>query len=538
MLARELLRAALILASLVPASLLIATLFVSRRSPFGSALRVTSVTVKLSVAAVALRCLSAFFSWIHVSADGSKIGSMMRGLVQLDVVSSPMLLLVCTLALVVVRFSRTYLAAEGGLERYVRSLLLTLASVTLLVISNHLGVVIATWLATGIGLHQLLTFYRTRRQAVIVAHKEFLLSRLADLFFFASVYLIDSEVGSLHIDVVNDFVVAKGLTPGLHLATALLVVGVLLKSAQLPFHGWMQQVMEAPTPVSALLHAGIVNIGGFVMIRLAPLMAHAPLAQWMLLTVGLATAIVGSLVMTTRTSAKVILAWSTVGQMGFMLVQCGLGVWHLALLHLLAHSCYKAHCFLSTGGAVDTWRGAHLVRPPRPSLLFTVLGIVVLGIVASPFYLAFTHTKLHASPALGPLALALVLSFVPTIARALAAGWRAFALAAIFTAGAAAAYFALHLVFEGIAPAISAEAESPFKWKVVTVGLVVLFIAQTLFQTNPKGRLARLLLPHLSSGLYIDEWFTRLTFRIWPPRLERAAVVSRPSVAVGTQEAG
>jgi NAD(P)H-quinone oxidoreductase subunit 5 len=538
MLARELLRASLILAALVPASLVIATLFVSRRSPFGSALRVTSLTVKLSVAAVVLRCLSAFFSLIHVSADGSTIGSLMRGLVQLDVVSSPMLLLVCTLALVVVRFSRTYLAAEGGLERYVRSLLLTLASVTLLVISNHLGVVIATWLATGIGLHNLLTFYRTRRQAVIVAHKEFLLSRLADLFFFASVYLIDNSVGSLHIDVVNDFVAANGLTPGLHLATALLVVGVLLKSAQLPFHGWLQLVMEAPTPVSALLHAGIVNIGGFVMIRLAPLMAHAPLAQWMLLTVGLATAIVGSLVMTTRVSAKVILAWSTVGQMGFMLVQCGLGVWHLALLHLLAHSFYKAHCFLSTGGAVDTWRGTHLLRSPRPSILFTALGIVVVAIAASPFYLAFTHTKLHAPPSLGPLALALGLSFVPTIARALAAGRRAFVLAAAFTAGATALYFGLHMVFHGIAPAISVEAESPFKWKVVTVGLVVLFVAQTLFQTNPRGRLARFLLPHLSSGLYIDEWFTRLTFRVWPPRLERAAVVARPSVAVGTQEAG
>jgi NAD(P)H-quinone oxidoreductase subunit 5 len=463
---------------------------------------------------------------------------MLRGLVQLDVVSSPMLLLVCTLALVVVRFSRTYLAAEGGLERYVRSLLLTLASVTLLVISNHLGVVIAAWLATGIGLHQLLTFYRMRRQAVIVAHKEFLLSRIADLFFFASVYLIESEVGSLHIDVVNDFAVAKGaLSPGLHLATALLVVGVLLKSAQLPFHGWMQQVMEAPTPVSALLHAGIVNIGGFVMIRLAPLMAHAPFAQWMLLTVGLATAIVGSLVMTTRTSVKLTLAWSTVAQMGFMLVQCGLGVWHLALLHLLAHSCYKAHCFLSSGGTVDTWRGTSLVRPPRPSLLFTALGIVVLGIAASPFYLAFTLSRLHAPPSLGPLALALGLSFVPTIARALAAGWRAFGLAAGFTAGATAAYFALHLIFDGIAPSISAEAESSFKWSVVTAGLVVLFIAQTLLQTSRGGRLGRLARPHLRSGLYLDEWFTRLTFRIWPPRLERATAVSRPPVAGGAQEA-
>jgi NAD(P)H-quinone oxidoreductase subunit 5 len=335
-------------------------------------------------------------------------------------------------------------------------------------------------------------------------------------------------------------VATNGLTPGLHLATALLVVGVLLKSAQLPFHGWMQQVMEAPTPVSALLHAGIVNIGGFVMIRLAPLMAHAPLAQWMLLIVGLATSIVGSLVMTTRTSAKVILAWSTVGQMGFMLVQCGLGVWHLALLHLLAHSCYKAYSFLSTGSVVDTWRSGHLVSGKRPSLVFTALGLVVLCLVAAPFYLAFTHSSLHAAPSLGPLALALVLSFVPTIARALASGPRALVISLVFTAVATAAYFGLHVAFEGIAPAIipGADGESHFWWKVVGGGLVGLFIVQTLMQTYPTGRLARFLRPHLSSGLYIDEWFTRLTFRIWPPRLERAAVVSRPSVTVGTQEAG
>ena len=154
---------------------------------------------------------------------------------------------------------------------------------------------------------------------------------------------------------------AASSRPPLHLATVLLVFGVLLKTAQLPFHGWMLQVMEAPTPVSALLHAGVVNIGGFVMIRLAPLMAHASIAQGMLIGVGLFTTIVASLVMTTRAAIKGVLAWSTIGQMGFMLVQCGLGAWHLALMHLLAHSLYKAHTFLSSGSVVQTWRGASLV---------------------------------------------------------------------------------------------------------------------------------------------------------------------------------
>src|SRR4029079_16771746 len=137
-----------------------------------------------------------------------------------------------------------------------------------------------------------------------------------------------------------------------------------------------------------------VNIGGFVMIRLAPLMAKATVAQALLLAVGLVTAIVGSLVMTTRASIKVALAWSTIAQMGFMLVQCGLGVWHLALLHLLAHSVYKAHAFLTSGSVVETWRGASLVRPSRLSPGLMAAGAVVLCVAAIPFYAVFTVSSL------------------------------------------------------------------------------------------------------------------------------------------------
>lgn len=535
--AHYLLSLSLLLAFLIPSALFLAAAFVSRRSPFGAACRVTSLTAGLAFLAVTVRAVSA------LTGDEAEdfeltIGSMLHGLVQLDVVSSAMLLLVCTLAVVVVRYSQTYLAGEPGLVRYSRSLLLTLAAVTTLVITNHLAFLVVAWLGTGIGLHNLLTFYRTRRQAVIVAHKEFLLSRIADMCFFASLVLIEAEVHSLHIDVVNAYADSHGsLAPRLHLATVLLVAGVLLKTAQVPFHGWMQQVMEAPTPVSALLHAGIVNIGGFVMIRLAPLMARAVLAQNILVGVGLVTAIVASLVMTMRVSIKVTLAWSTIGQMGFMLVQCGLGVWHLALLHLLAHSAYKAHSFLSAGSVVDAWRGSSLVKSPRPSLGFIAAAVAVLCVGAAPLYAGFHFSPLHASPSLGPLALALLLSFVPMIARALAAGKRTFWLAARFAVGATALYFALHAVVELTAPEISTQAESSFKWTVVVVGLVVLFIAQTIVQTNPGGRLAQFLQPHFFSGLYIDEWFTRMTFRLWPPRLDRPTAVSRGSAVSITREA-
>ena len=523
----------LVLALLVPTILFLSALLLSRRSPFGTASLATFVAAGVSVLAVATHAL---LSLLGYGARGPRIGATIYDQVQLDLVSSAMLVLVSALGIIVVRYSRTYLAGERGLERYERSLLLTIASVTLLVISNHLAVLVAAWITTELFLHQLLTFYRTRRQAIIVAHKKFLLNRVADMCFFAALALVATEVGSLHIDEVNAFAQTRGaLSPPLQLATVLLVFGVLLKTAQLPFHGWMLEVMEAPTPVSALLHAGVVNIGGFVMIRLSPLMAHATIAQGLLVAVGLFTAIVASLVMTIRVTIKVALAWSTIAQMGFMLVQCGLGVWHLALLHLLAHSFYKAHAFLSSGSVVETWRSASLARPPRPSLAFMAAGAALLCIAALPFYAAFTLSSLHASPSLGPLALALLLSFVPMIGRGLKAGRRAFKLTALFTLGAAASYFAGHALFEGLAPSIARSVEaSPTPsnaWSYVVGGLVALFIAQTVLQTSPSGRLARFIQPHLLRGLYMDDWFTRMTFRVWPPRLERPSAQSPSSRA-------
>ncbi len=511
----------LVLASLVPACLFVAAFLISReRARFlPVASFVTTLTAVLAYLAVTLRVV---LWWAGYDARVLAPDSVLHEVVQLEVVSGAMFLLVATLAFVVVRYSRTYLAGQPGLDRYARYLLLTVASVTVLVTSNHLAVVMVAWFATDVGLHQLLTFYRKRRQAIIVAHKKFLLSRVADACFVASLVLIGAETGSLQIDVVNTVVGASGeLSPTFHLATVLLVSGVILKSAQVPFHGWMLQVMEAPTPVSALLHAGVVNIGGFVMIRLAPMMAHATFAQNILVGVGLFSTIIASLVMATRAAIKSVLAWSTIGQMGFMLVQCGLGAWHLALMHLLAHSLYKAHTFLSASSVVEQWRGAHLVHHRQTSAWHLVGGTFLVSLAVVPFYVATTLPNEHVGSSLGPLAVILGLSFAPMIGRALASGRRALWLVTLFTFGASAAYFGWHFVFEELAPSISGvPSESDVRWQIVVGGLGLLFLAQSVMQIRPTGRFSNWLQPHLDSGLYIDDWFTRVTFRLWPPALQ------------------
>ena len=139
----------------------------------------------------------------------------------------------------------------------------------------------------------------------------------------------------------------------MNVAGFLLVAGAITKSAQFPFHTWLPQTMETPTPVSALMHAGIVNAGGYLIIRTSPLVSLTPWALTMLAIIGGVTACFAAVVMLTQTSVKKSLAYSTIAQMGFMMLQCGLGAFSAAMLHILAHSLYKAHAFLSSGSVIS-----------------------------------------------------------------------------------------------------------------------------------------------------------------------------------------
>jgi NAD(P)H-quinone oxidoreductase subunit 5 len=440
---------------------------------------------------------------------------------RLDGVTALMLVLVTGIGLVIVRYSRTYLRGEPGLPRYLRWLLLMLSAVTALVVANDLLVIVLAWSATSLALHQLLTFYPDRTAALVAAHKKFLLSRLADASLLVSLPLIHANVGSLRLDRIAAWATAHpSLTPSMHAAAVLVTVAVALKSAQLPFHGWLMQVMEAPTPVSAVLHAGVVNIGGFVLIRLAPWLTLAWPARSLLVIVGLTSAVVASLVMTTRVSVKVALAWSTCAQMGFMLVQCGLGAWDLALLHLVAHSLYKAHGFLSAGSAVADWQRMALTKaPPAPTPRARVVdALIVLGgallALAVSSALAPAHVAQPSTPVLATL---VALSLLPLSARRGAGAWSA-ALLAARAAGVVVLYTGWHLVAARALPSSGAGA-SAFAWGLVGLSFVALFLVKATLEARPDGRLARALHPWLFAGLYLDERFTRLTFRVWPPRL-------------------
>ena len=449
--------------------------------------------------------------------------------IRADALSCVVLLLVTFIGWVITRYSQTYMAGQSGASgqaRYVRWLMATLAAVAVVVTTNHLAVLAAAWLATSLALHQLLTFFSDRPAALIAAHKKFLASRLGDVCLFAAVVLVYSILGTLQIDQV--ITRAQELTaypPMLTTAVFLIVVSALLKCAQLPVHGWLIQVMEAPTPVSALLHAGIVNLGGFLLIRLSPLVSEVAGAQTLLVVVGSLTAAVAALVMMTRISVKVMLAWSTCAQMGFMLLQCGLGAYELALLHLVAHSLYKAHAFLAAGGAVEQARIKALTAPHNPLNLSMLLVGAASGLVMVAAAGLVWGVALDEFSALWVLAFVLALAISPLLtAQALRMRglWPLAMLLGAF--GLALAYFGLHHIFGLLAGsfqanALQTNANNTFDLVWVMVCFALLFAMQCLIRARPHGGVASQMYPWFYAGLYLDEWFTRATFRIWPARL-------------------
>ena len=438
-----------------------------------------------------------------------------------DALGCIVLLLVTFIGWVITRYSQAYMGGDSGQARYVRWLMATLAAVAVVIVTNNLAVLALAWLATSLALHQLLTFFSHRPAAMIAAHKKFLASRLGDVCIFAAVVLIYISLGSLQIDQILAKAQALSAYPlALKAAVFLLVISALLKCAQLPVHGWLIQVMEAPTPVSALLHAGIVNLGGFLLIRLSPLVAEVAGAQTLLVVVGSITAAVAALVMMTRISVKVMLAWSTCAQMGFMLMQCGLGAYELALLHLVAHSLYKAHAFLVAGGAVEQARlKAMTALPPAPSLSMLMVGaasgLVMVAAAGMLWGVAFdTLSALVVLAAIVSLAIAPLLT-----AQALKLGglWPLGMMLGAF--GVALAYFGLHHVFAWFVDVPKTMNANMFDLVWVMACFALLFAMQCLILARPHGAVAGRLYPWFYAGLYLDEWFTRTTFRIWPAKL-------------------
>lgn len=271
-----------------------------------------------------------------------------------DNLTAFMLSLVSFLGLITCRFSRRYLDGERAQGQYFKWMAFTIGAICWMVISGNLLMFLFAWFTTSLGLHQLLTHYKHRPHARRSAWTKFAISRLGDLLLFAAIMLTIQVLGSQALPDIIERSKSLLLSPELmtrehSVIVWLLVMGAAIKTVQFPFHAWLPDTLETPTPVSALMHAGIVNAGGYLLIRINPVLGLEPTALSALALVGAVTACLGVVIMSTQTSVKRSLAFSTVAQMGFMMLQCGLGAFSAAMLHILAHSMYKAYAFLNSG---------------------------------------------------------------------------------------------------------------------------------------------------------------------------------------------
>ncbi|MFT6023018.1 MAG: NAD(P)H-quinone oxidoreductase subunit 5 [Ascidiaceihabitans sp.] len=439
---------------------------------------------------------------------------------RVDVVSVTMLLLVAFIGWVVVRYARTYLVGEERQTDFTIWLLATLAAVVLLVQSGNIIQFVGAWIATSLALHKLLLFYPSRIAAQRAAFKKFVTARVGDGALVVATILLISTYGTTQISQMLD-AARLGEGGGLAIAAAaLLALAAVLKSAQFPTHGWLTEVMEAPTPVSALLHAGVVNGGGFLLIRFADVVLLSPLVMAVLVGVGGFTAIFGGVVMLTQPTVKVSLAWSTVSQMGFMILQCGLALFPLALLHIVAHSLYKAHAFLSAGGAVDRVAAIHRPGPVAVPNLGAVarafgLAIAIYAVVyvASGMLIGF-GSKSPQAVALGAI---LIFGVAYLLAQGLAdAAPRALTRrTAVMSIVATLSYLALQRGSEWVTAGTlpPAPAAGPLEWALILLAVFsfgMVALAQSTLPLWSHHPAAQGLRVHLTNGLYINAIEDRL----------------------------
>ena len=263
--------------------------------------------------------------------------------------------------------------------------------------------------------------------------------------------------------------------------------------------------------MSALLHAGIINLGGILLLLFSPLLELSAPAATLLLVTALISTVLAALIMTTRISIKVRLAWSTIAQMGLMLVEIALGLYTLALLHLLAHSCYKAYAFLHSGNAVNHYLAAQLAGQTEPQARHWLLALLVASVLVM---LAHQILPLSSLSSAVLLVLAVTVLLMPSLAMADRRRPLRVMLAAGYGVGLLALYSSGKYMLQNIAP--TTQLFSTLADVFTSLVFAGLFVMAVLLRYHSRHRTVNRVFIWLNAGGYLDEWATRITLKIWP----------------------
>jgi NADH-quinone oxidoreductase subunit L len=337
-----------------------------------------------------------FFDWIVA-------GNFRAGFdLQLDQLTVVMLLVVTGVGFLIHIYSTGYMAHEEGYYRFFSYLNLFMFFMLILVLAANYVLLFVGWEGVGLCSYLLIGFYFLRKSAADAGKKAFIVNRIGDFGFMLGMFLLFRTFHSLDFGTV--FAAASkpevaieplGTFGTITVACLLLFVGATGKSAQLPLYVWLPDAMEGPTPVSALIHAAtMVTAGVYVVARSHILFTHAPTAMYVVAIVGCATAFFAATIGLVQSDIKKVLAYSTVSQLGYMFLGCGVGAFGAGIFHLMTHAFFKALLFLSAGSVIhamggeqDMWHMGGLSK--KIKITFVCMLFATIAIAGFPPFAAF-----------------------------------------------------------------------------------------------------------------------------------------------------
>jgi NADH-quinone oxidoreductase subunit L len=325
------------------------------------------------------------YQWIAVGEF--KVGIDLR----IDELSRLMLTVVTFVGLLVHVFSLGYMAEDEGKSRYFSGLALFMFSMLGIVLSDNLIMMFIFWELVGVSSYLLIGHWYEKPSAADAAKKAFIVNRIGDFGFMLGILMLWAASGEITFSGLLETI---GTNPDsvnptyLWIAVAALFCGAIGKSAQVPLHVWLPDAMEGPTPVSALIHAAtMVAAGVYMMSRVSFLVELAPIAGGIITAVGIVTAVLAALMALEQDDIKRILAYSTLSQLGYMIMTVGLGAPQVAMFHLTTHAFFKALLFLGSGAIIhathheqDIWRMGGLAKKmPITWITFTIGTLALVG---------------------------------------------------------------------------------------------------------------------------------------------------------------
>src|SRR6266853_2061974 len=316
----------------------------------------------------------------------------------LDPLSSIWLLFVTGVGMLIHIYSTGYMAHEGGYYRFFGYMNLFMFSMLTLILANNYILLFVGWEGVGLCSYLLIGFYFHRHSASTAANKAFIVNRIGDAGFILGALTLSWYLGSFRFIDINKLAHSGTFAigdPVLTAAALLLFVGACGKSAQLPLYVWLPDAMEGPTPVSALIHAAtMVTAGVYVVARSHILFEHSETALVVVATIGCATALFAATIGLVQTDIKKVLAYSTVSQLGYMFLACGVGAFGAGIFHLMTHAFFKALLFLGSGSVIHSLSGEQDMRHmgglrKKIKVTYWTMLIATLAISGAPLFAGF-----------------------------------------------------------------------------------------------------------------------------------------------------